>query len=866
MSQLSFIDLSDLRKAKEETPLMKQYHSIKAKYPHSVVLFRVGDFYETFGSDAVIASKVLGITLTKRNNGSASEIELAGFPHHSLEIYLPKLVRNGHRVAVCDQLEDPKQAKGIVKRGVTELVTPGLVLNDAVLSQKRSNYLGSIYTQGNDLYGISLLDISTGEFLATQCTQHSLEHILHNYHPTEIICSKTQRKNIELLEDMPNSIFGIDEWVYSLDYAQEKLNTLFGTSTLKGFGIDPYPLGVIAAGATMHYLEITEHKDLQHIRKISRIDENSFVWLDKFTIKNLELVESNNEGNTTLIEVLDHTNTPMGSRLLRNWLLHPLKDIVQINQRLESVACILEGEELCQNLSNLLEPVGDLERLLAKIATNRASPRDVLQLGFALTQLEKLLEVDAPPYIKNLYIQKIEACKELKHNILNTIVEDAPMFVHQGGVIRQGVSEELDKLRSISIHGKEKIVQIAQKEAMLTGIGNLKIQYNKVFGYYIEVTNSHKQKVPSNWIRKQTTTHAERYITEEIKELENQILNSQEKIQQIEHELFQKLLLKCKEYILTLQKNCLILSELDCLLSYAKSAIANRYHKPDVRTGYALEIVEGRHPVIEKKMKLGEAYIPNSVKINEDQQILIITGPNMSGKSAILRQTALIVLMAQCGSYVPAQSAQIGIVDKIFTRVGASDNLSKGESTFMVEMLETAQILNNATQQSLIIMDEIGRGTSTYDGISIAWSIVNYLHNAGSQPKTLFATHYHELNELEKSLSRVKNYAVSVKEYSDKILFLRKLVVGGSEHSFGIHVAKIAGMPYEIIKSAEEKLKELENNRQVKGNVKKQTNKSIDEDPNWALIKKELASLDPEKTTPLEALQILTNLKRWAAS
>lgn len=861
-----------------ETPLMKQYNAIKVKYPGALLLFRVGDFYETFGQDAVAASKVLDIVLTKRGNGSASEIELAGFPHHSLDTYLPKLVRAGHRVAICDQLEDPRFVKGIVKRGVTELVTPGVSFNDNVLEKKQNNFLASLHVDKHSV-GVAFLDISTGEFYAAQGSENYIYKLIQSFNPAEIIFSKTHREKFETQFGDAHATFALDEWVYGFDFGHEKLINQFKTATLKGFGLDGLPDAIIAAGAVLQYLEATEHKDTQHIAAISRIDEEKYVWLDKFTIRNLELVSAQQEGGVPLIQILDQTVTPMGSRQLRKWMVLPLKDKVAIDERLDTVETFFREEDLRENVLTNLRSIADLERLISKVAVGRINPRELLQLKRSLQRvgpIKKLLsETNQHTSLQKLAAQ-LNDCNELLEKIDRELSEEAPMLVHQGGIIKEGVNTELDELRSIAFSGKDYLLQIQKREVERTGINSLKISYNKVFGYYLEVSNANKDKVPADWIRKQTLVNAERYITEELKVYEEKILHAEEKLNVIELRLFQELVHYTAGFVLTIQQNARVLAYLDCLISFATVAKQNQYIKPEIDESKGLNIKAGRHAVIEKQLPIGERYVPNDIFLDtETQQILVITGPNMAGKSALLRQTALIVLMAQLGSFVPAQSATIGIVDKVFTRVGASDNLSRGESTFMVEMTETASILNNLSDRSLILMDEIGRGTSTYDGVSIAWAIVEYLHNHKDfKPKTLFATHYHELNQLEEDLVRVKNYNVSVKEAGDKIIFMRTLKRGGSEHSFGIHVAQMAGMPNKIVLRSNEILHFLEKEKHKNEPLKKLEDlpKSTPQmslfelDPKSKAIHEMLEKIDINTISPVEALlklnEILSIMKK----
>ena len=862
---------------KSDTPLMKQYNAIKVKYPGALLLFRVGDFYETFGEDAIKASKVLDIVLTKRGSGSTSEIELAGFPHHALDTYLPKLVRAGHRVAICDQLEDPRFVKGIVKRGVTELVTPGVSYNDNVLEKKQNNFLASIHV-GKSIYGIAFLDISTGEFYAAEGNENYIYKLIQSFAPAEIIFSKPHREKFEnqLGEEYAN--FALDEWVYATDYAYEKLIAQFKTANLKGFGIDLMQEAIIAAGAILHYLEATEHKDTHHISSISRIDEDKYVWLDKFTIRNLEIVSPQQDGGVPLIQILDRTVTAMGSRQLRKWMILPLKEMSAIEERLSVVEKFFNESEMSESIVDQLRHIADLERLISKVAVGRINPREMVQLKRSLQAVlpikDQLLKQDSP-HLKKLGDQ-LERCDFLLDKIEKELKDDAPMLVHQGGIIKKGVNAELDELRIIAFSGKDYLLQVQKREVEKTGISSLKISFNKVFGYYLEVSNAHKDKVPSEWIRKQTLVNAERYITEELKTYEEKILNAEEKLTVIEQKLFQDLVLQATDFVSQIQQNARVIAILDCLLSFSTVAKANKYIKPGINDSKTIDIKNGRHPVIEKQIPVGESYVPNDIFLdNESQQILIITGPNMAGKSALLRQTALIVLMTQIGSFVPADEANIGVVDKVFTRVGASDNLARGESTFMVEMTETASILNNLSDRSLILMDEIGRGTSTYDGVSIAWAIVEYLHNHKVfKPKTLFATHYHELNQLTEDLIRVKNFNVSVKETGEKIIFMRKLKPGGSEHSFGIHVAQLAGMPNQIVIRANEILHFLEKDKQKNQSKKKMEAlpKPISQmglfemDPKLNQMKEMLSKIDINTISPVEALlklnEVLAQLKK----
>jgi len=864
-----------LAKEKKVTPLMQQYNAIKIKYPGALLLFRVGDFYETFGEDAIKAAQILGIVLTKRGNGSESETALAGFPHHSLETYLPKLVRAGQRVAICDQLEDPKTTKTIVKRGVTELVTPGVSYNDNIVQQKSNNYLASIFTD-KDKIGIAFLDISTGEFLVAQGSTSYIDKLLQGFKPTEIILPKKQSKDFIEQFGAHYYTYFLDEWPYTGDYATEALLKHFEVASLKGFGVDRMPAGIVAAGVALHYLNETEHRNLQHISTLSRIEEDRFMWLDRFTIRNLELIGSMNENAVTLSDVLDHTASPMGARLLKRWIVMPLKDKKGIQERLDVVDFFFNNRELRDDLIGQIKQVGDLERLISKIGLQKANPREIVQLKRALYAIEKLKELTDRKDAQSLALisDQLDACVAIRERIEQQLQAEPPVAINKGSVIAAGVDAELDRLRKISFGGKDYLLEIQKRESELTGIPSLKIAFNNVFGYYLEVTNTHKDKVPTTWIRKQTLVNAERYITEELKEYEEQILGAEEKIQALENRLYAELMAAIAAYIKPVQLNAQLIAKLDVLLNFAIVAEKNYYVKPVVSDSKILDIKGGRHPVIEKNLPIGEDYITNDTYLDpKAQQIIIITGPNMAGKSALLRQTGLIVLMAQIGCFVPAKEAKIGLVDKIFTRVGASDNLSSGESTFMVEMNETASIMNNLSDRSLILLDEIGRGTSTYDGISIAWAIAEYLHNhPAAKAKTLFATHYHELNELSTSLDRIKNYNVTVKEVNNKVIFLRKLVPGGSEHSFGIHVAKLAGMPPKLLNRANQILKRLEQERtggeQIKDSMRKIQKQayqlqmfSID-DPVLNKIRDMLNNLDVNSLTPVEALMKLDEIQR----
>ena len=861
---------------KGETPLSRQFNQIKAKYPGAILLFRVGDFYETFGEDAVKASKILGIVLTRRNNGNADD-QLAGFPHHSLDTYLPKLVRAGQRVAICDQLEDPATVKGIVKRGVTELVTPGVSFNDQVLDHKRNNYVASIaFSEKENLYGLAFLDISTGEFMCTQGSLAYVQKLVQSFMPSEILYPKKYRKQYE--EHFGDSFhsFSLEEWIFSRDFTYPLLTQHFKTQHLKGFGIEELTHGIIAAGVILHYLAETEHRQVGHIATIQRIEEDKYVWLDRFTIRNLELVYSVQEGGVPLIHLMDQTQTPMGARLLRKWMVLPLKDLKAIQERQNGVAGLLATDGLLDQISTLLKPVGDLERLISKVAAGRINPRELLQLKRALQQIpgiQALLAQQNSDFLTKASDQ-LNPCQRLVDKIDTALRDDAPMLIHQGGIIKTGFLAELDELHVLSSNGKGYLADMQKREIERTGISSLKVSYNKVFGYYLEVTHAHKDRVPAEWIRKQTLVNAERYITEELKIYEEKILTAEDKISTIEFGIFQELVREALEYLELIQFNALSLASLDVLSSFAWVAQKNQYVRPVLHEGEEITIEAGRHPVIEQQLPLGEEYVPNDVYLDaETQQIMMITGPNMAGKSALLRQTALIVLMAQMGSYVPAKSASIGLVDKVFTRVGASDNLSKGESTFMVEMTETAAILNNLSSKSLVLLDEIGRGTSTYDGVSMAWAIAEHIHNhPKSRAKTLFATHYHELNALSEDFPRIKNFHVSVKEVGNKIIFLRKLLPGGSAHSFGIHVAQLAGMPTSLVLRAHEILQNLEKDHSREDHVAKlkdmpKANYQLSlfgaEIPEGLKkIEEDLGKLDVNTLSPIEALLKLNELKR----
>ncbi len=869
--------------AKKETPLMKQYNSIKAKHPDALLLFRVGDFYETFGEDAIRSAGILNITLTARNNGGDGEkIELAGFPHHSLNTYLPKLVMAGCRVAICDQLEDPKQTKKIVKRGVTELVTPGVALNDDILKSKSNNFLAAIHfnstKKNKDEIGISFLDVSTGEFLISQGNSDYIDKLIQNFKPSEILFSKQKRKLFAEIFGAHYHVFHLEDWVFQSDYAEEALNKQFNTTSLKGFGVERLSSGIIAAGAALHYLSETRHHKLQHIAKIARIAENEYVWMDRFTIGNLELYHASSQNAVTLLDVIDKTISPMGGRLLKRWVALPLKKIDKITNRHEVVSYLIKKQPVLTAIQTNIKCIGDIERLISKVATGKVSPREVVQLK---NSLEAILPIKKESEnAKNNAIKTIgknlQDCKILREKITNTLNEDAPVLIQKGNAIAKGVSEELDELRSIAKGGKDYLNEMLERETERTGINSLKIASNNVFGYYIEVRNTHKDKVPGEWIRKQTLVNAERYITEELKEYEIKILSAEEKIAFLESEIFSKLIEWILQFINQVQQNARLIGELDCLCSFASLAIEANYTRPLIDDSFEIDIKEGRHPVIEKQLSTDQSFIANDVYLDREmQQIIMITGPNMSGKSAILRQTALIVLLAQIGCFVPAKEARLGVVDKIFTRVGASDNISMGESTFMVEMNEAASILNNISERSLVLLDEIGRGTSTYDGISIAWAISEYLHEHPSRAKTLFATHYHELNEMTETFDRVKNYNVSVKELKDTVLFLRKLVPGGSHHSFGIHVAKMAGMPQTVLDRANKILKRLEKSHSSKELTNEMKTMAKDQmqlsffnldDPLLEEIRDDILDIDINILTPVEALMKLNEIKRMLLS
>jgi DNA mismatch repair protein MutS len=853
------------------SPLMQQYNTIKAKYPDACLLFRVGDFYETFGEDAIRASRILGITLTKRGNGSESETALAGFPHHSINTYLPKLVKAGLRVAICDQLEDPKMTKTIVKRGVTELVTPGVSFNDDILQSKSNNFLAAVFL-GKKTNGITFLDVSTGEFLTAEGNEEYIDKLLQNFRPSEVLVSKQQKADFKQHFGEDFHVFYLEDWIYKEDYAFESLTKHFQTNSLKGFGIDDFNEAVISSGAILYYLSETQHNKIQHITNIQRIAEDAYVWMDKFTIRNLELYHSYNPNAVTLIDVIDKTLSPMGSRLLKRWLALPLKDINKIKGRHEVVAYLKENSEELHQIQYQIKQISDLERLISKVATGKVSPREVIHLKDSLDAIIpiKTLALQSKNEALKTIGDSLHSCELLREKIGTTLNPDAPVAINKGNAIAVGVNTELDELRTISSTGKGYLEALEKRESESTGIPSLKISFNNVFGYYIEVRNTHKDKVPSEWIRKQTLVNAERYITEELKEYESKILGAEDKISQLESMLYEQLVNWMATYIKPVQLNAALIAQIDCLQSFAQMAVENKYVQPEIDESFDLEIKDGRHPVIEKQLPVGTPYISNDVFLDrETQQLIMITGPNMSGKSAILRQTALIVLLAQMGSFVPAAQVRMGVVDKIFTRVGASDNISMGESTFMVEMNETASILNNISERSLVLLDEIGRGTSTYDGISIAWAIAEYLHEHPSKAKTLFATHYHELNEMEAIFERVQNFNVSVKELKDTVLFIRKLVKGGSEHSFGIHVAKMAGMPQTVIQKAQKILKKLEKDHsgEALNGIRFEKEElqlsffNLD-DPLLEDLKEEIMNIDINTLTPVEALMKLNEIKR----
>ncbi|MEE9363053.1 MAG: DNA mismatch repair protein MutS [Cellulophaga sp.] len=851
---------------------MQQYNTIKTKYPDALLLFRVGDFYETFGKDAIKASKILGIILTHRNNGG-EKIELAGFPHHSVNTYLPKLVKAGQRVAICDQLEDPKLTKTIVKRGVTELVTPGVAFNDDILNSKTNNFLCAVHF-GRKLLGVSFLDISTGEFLTAEGNDELIDKLLQNFAPNEILVSKSNKKEfIEIFGNQFHTFF-VEDWVFQEDYAIETLTNHFKTKTLKGFGVDQLKYGIVASGVVLHYLSETQHKQLQHINKLQRIAQDDYIWMDRFTIRNLELYSPNNPNAITLLDIIDKTISPMGGRMLKRWLALPLKNTEKIKRRHQVVSSLVSNETTLQKLQNSIKQMGDLERLISKVATGKICPKEVVQLKNSLEAIVPIKQLTCKNENEAIKLigDQLHSCDLLRAKIKEMISEEAPVNMLKGSTIAEGYTEELDELRALAFSGKDYLNKMLERETKRTGITSLKIASNNVFGYYIEVRNTHKDKVPEEWIRKQTLVNAERYITEELKEYEVKILGAEERILSLEQQLFSQLIVWMQEYISPVQNNAHLVAQLDCLCGFAQLAKENNYTMPTIDDSTEIIIKDGRHPVIEKQLPIGEAYITNDITLNrEEQQIIMITGPNMSGKSAILRQTALIVLLAQMGSFVPAESAKIGYVDKIFTRVGASDNISMGESTFMVEMNETASILNNLSERSLVLLDEIGRGTSTYDGISIAWAISEYLHEHPAHAKTLFATHYHEINEMATTFDRIKNFNVSVKELKNNVLFLRKLIPGGSEHSFGIHVARMAGMPQQVIHKANKILKKLEKShsseeltdklQSVVDNEMQLSFFNLD-DPLLLEIKEEITHLDINTLTPVEALMKLNEIKR----
>ena len=858
-----------------DTPLMKQYYAFKAKYPEAMLLFRVGDFYETYGEDAIKSAEILGIVLTRRSNGAAAGAEMAGFPHHALDTYLPKLVRAGLKVAVCEQLEDPKMAKGIVKRGVVELVTPGVTYNDNVLQQKENNFLASVHLEKNES-GIAFLDVSTGEFYLTQGNNEYIDKLLQSFNPSEVLCQRNKRR--DFIETFGDKYFltVFDDWVFTDDYANDILTRHFNTTSLKGFGVDDFPKGVVAAGAAIHYLHETQHDKIDYITSLSRIDEGQFVWLDKFTIRNLELLNTPNPNAKTLIDVVDKTVSPMGSRLLRRWISLPLKNKEQIQARYEVVDYFYKNRDVIAKYQDAIRQVGDLERLISKVSLARVNPRELLQVANALEQIRIIRELckESDNASVKAFAEQLNPCESICKRIKTEIRPDAPAMTSKGNFIAEGVDDELDDLRNLSRSGKDYLINIQRREMEATGISSLKVGFNNVFGYYLEVTNTHKDKVPAEWIRKQTLTNAERYITEELKEYEQKILGAEEKIQVIEERVYAELIAATAEFVAPIQLDAALVAKIDCLVNFGYIALNNNYVMPTIDDSYVIDIKEGRHPVIEQMMPVGEEYISNDVYLDrEKQQIIIITGPNMSGKSALLRQTALIVLLAQIGSFVPASEARIGIVDKIFTRVGASDNISSGESTFMVEMNETASILNNVSNRSLILLDEIGRGTSTYDGISIAWAITEYLHEHPTmRAKVMFATHYHELNEMEASFKRIKNYHVTVKEVGNKVVFLRKLKRGGSAHSFGIHVAAMAGMPRKVIDRADALLSMLEKSHShdnLDEAVKE--SKQVDnmqlsfiqlDDPLLLQIKDDILNINIDTLTPVEALMKLNEIKK----
>lgn len=865
-----------MAKAIVETPLMKQYIEMKTKHPDVILLFRVGDFYETFSEDAITTSEILGITLTRRANGAAQFVELAGFPHHALDTYLPKLVRAGKRVAICEQLEDPKMTKKLVKRGIIELVTPGVSINDNILNHKENNFLAGIHFNKN-ICGIAFLDISTGEFLTAEGNYDYIDKLLNNFAPKEVLFEKSKKTLFEEHFGTRFFTFELDDWIFTEDAATDRLLKHFETKNLKGFGVQNLKNGIIAAGSLLYYLDITQHKQISHITSLARIEEERYVRLDKFTVRSLELLNTMNEGGKSLLDVIDRTTSPMGARLLKRWIVFPLKDVQPINERLNVVEYFFKEPDIKDEIEQQLMLIGDVERIISKVAVGRITPREMIQLRVALSAMEPIQHIcssSEEPVLRRIG-EQLNPCSSIKDRIAREISPDAPSLINRGGIIARGVNAELDELRELAYSGKDYLIHIQQRESERTGIPSLKISFNNVFGYYIEVRNTHKDKVPPEWIRKQTLVNAERYITQELKEYEEKILGAEEKILSLESKLFNDLVLALNDYIPAIQHNANLIARLDCLLSFAITAKENHYIRPNINDGDEIDIKEGRHPVIEKQLPPGEEYISNSISLsNDNQQIIMITGPNMAGKSALLRQTALIVILAQIGSFVPAESAKIGLVDKVFTRVGASDNISLGESTFMVEMNEAADILNNISNRSLVLFDELGRGTSTYDGISIAWAIVEHIHeHPKARAKTLFATHYHELNEMERTYKRIANFNVSVKEVDNKVIFLRKLVKGGSEHSFGIHVAKMAGMPQSIVRRADQILKQLESENRNNG-ISKPTHEIAAQregmqlsffqldDPVLSQIRDEIINLDINNLTPVEALNKLNEIRK----
>ena len=865
-----------MAKAIVETPLMKQYIEMKTKHPDAILLFRVGDFYETFSEDAITTSEILGITLTRRANGAAQFVELAGFPHHALDTYLPKLVRAGKRVAICEQLEDPKMTKKLVKRGIIELVTPGVSINDNILNHKENNFLAGIHFNKN-ICGIAFLDISTGEFLTAEGNYDYIDKLLNNFAPKEVLFEKSKKALFEEHFGTRFFTFELDDWIFTEDAATDRLLKHFETKNLKGFGVQNLKNGIIASGSLLYYLDITQHKQISHITSLARIEEERYVRLDKFTVRSLELLNTMNEGGKSLLDVIDRTTSPMGARLLKRWIVFPLKDVQPINERLNVVEYFFKEPDIKYDIEQQLMLIGDVERIISKVAVGRITPREMIQLRVALSAMEPIQHIcssSEEPVLKRIG-EQLNPCSSIRDRIAREISPDAPSLINRGGIIARGVNAELDELRELAYSGKDYLIHIQQRESERTGIPSLKISFNNVFGYYIEVRNTHKDKVPPEWIRKQTLVNAERYITQELKEYEEKILGAEEKILSLESKLFNDLVLALNDYIPAIQHNANLIARLDCLLSFAITAKENHYIRPNINDGDEIDIKEGRHPVIEKQLPPGEEYISNSITLNNNnQQIIMITGPNMAGKSALLRQTALIVILAQIGSFVPAESAKIGLVDKVFTRVGASDNISLGESTFMVEMNEAADILNNISNRSLVLFDELGRGTSTYDGISIAWAIVEHIHeHPKARAKTLFATHYHELNEMERTYKRIANFNVSVKEVDNKVIFLRKLVKGGSEHSFGIHVAKMAGMPQSIVRRADQILKQLESENRNNG-ISKPTHEIATQregiqlsffqldDPVLSQIRDEIINLDINNLTPVEALNKLNEIRK----